>query len=366
MDQRRTAPPKKKEKRDRIEAAVEVAAEDPDHASWPSALRVAGNRLIDDQGHEVWLQGVNAGGLETLPFDRHPIRSIIVAIEDWSANCIRIPVKEHFWFGNSTYQHDGGAAYRATIDKGVTLAANRGAYVVLDLHRFRAPRQEHADFWIDCARRYRNHPAVLFDLFNEPHGITWDIWRDGGYVGEEGSHDESAFLETSEKAANRGFESVGMQALVDAVRSTGAKNIVIAGGLWWCNDLRGVVDGYALSDESGNGIMYSWHTYHWHRGWEQRVLPAAEKYPILVGEVGADVIEFSFLPPDEPTENPYTWAPDMLGFIQKHKLNWTGWCFHPRASPIMISDWAYTPTPFWGRFAKMALAGESFELKRVR
>jgi len=56
----------------------------------------------------------------------------------------------------------------------------------------------------------------------------------------------------------------------------------------------------------------------------------------------------------------------MLGFIQKHKPNWTGWCFHPRATPVMISDWSYTPSPFWGAFAKEALSGKHFEMKRTR
>ena len=56
----------------------------------------------------------------------------------------------------------------------------------------------------------------------------------------------------------------------------------------------------------------------------------------------------------------------MLGVVQTHRLNWTGWCLHPKASPIMISDWSYTPTPYWGEFAKDALSGKQFELKKTR
>jgi endoglucanase len=32
----------------------------------------------------------------------------------------------------------------------------------------------------------------------------------------------------------------------------------------------------------------------------------------------------------------------------------------------MISDWSYTPTPYWGQFAKEALSGRQFEMKRMR
>ena len=56
----------------------------------------------------------------------------------------------------------------------------------------------------------------------------------------------------------------------------------------------------------------------------------------------------------------------MLGVIQKHKLNWTAWSFHPKSTPRVICDWDYTPTPFWGAFVKKALAGEQFEAKRLR
>ncbi len=342
------------------EAALRyVAPETDNRAKWPLELRVQGNRLVDPSGKEVWLQGLNAGNLETLPHDKQVVKSAVVGIDEWKANAIRLPVKEEFWFGRSVYQKDGGAEYRATVDQIVTLAANRGAYLILDLHRFRAPKAEHAEFWKDAAARYKNHPAVLFDLFNEPHGISWQVWRDGGFVGEKKGTDESAFLTEEEKKKNQGFESVGMQALIDAVRSTGAKNIVIAGGLGWAGDLSGVTEGYELKDPEGNGIMYSWHQYNWHKGWARTVLQAAAKYPIFVGEVGADTKKMDFIPHDIQ-EDPYTWVPDMLGFIQKHRLNWTAWCFHPGASPRMLLDWDYTPTPFWGQQAKDALGGKQF------
>ncbi|MEO8614702.1 MAG: cellulase family glycosylhydrolase, partial [Luteolibacter sp.] len=252
-----------KEAAKRQVAARFVPDEVPNPGKWPKMIKVVGNRLQDADGKEVWLQGVNVGGLETLPQDEQPVKSLVVAIDGWKANCVRVPMKEEFWWGKSPYQNDGGEGFRKKIDKMITLAANRGAYIVIDLHRFRAPIQEHADFWKEFAAKYKDHPAVLFDLFNEPHGISWDIWRDGGFVGTKEGTDESAFLTEEEKKKNQGFQSIGMQALVNAVRTTGAKNIVIAGGLFWCNDLTGITKGYALDDKGGNGIMYSWHTYNW-------------------------------------------------------------------------------------------------------
>ena len=361
--------------RERQAKARYVPDEPENRAKWPKMVRVQGNRLVDPSGKEVWLQGVNAGGMETIPNGEQETKSTVVAIDEWKANCIRLPINEAHWFGTGVYsKNDGGKSFRDACDKIVRLAANRGAYVVIDLHRFRAPKAEHVAFWKDCAAHYKNHPAVLFDLFNEPHGISWEIWRDGGWVGKQGQHDESAFLSAEEKKKNQGFESVGMQALVDAVRSTGAKNVVIAGGLFWANDLTGIESeaiekgekkSYRLTDTTGNGIMYAWHTYHWHKGWG-RILPVAAKHPIFLGEVGASPLGVMNFIPDNQQEDPYTFSPDMLGFIQKLRINWTGWCFHPKAAPVMIQSWDYDPTPYWGEFAKRALSGEKFEMKGMR
>ena len=338
------------------DAALRVEAEEPRRERWPPELKVVGNRLRDPAGNEVWLQGVNIASLEWNPRGENVLKSARVALEDWKANAIRLPVKEEYWFGPEA------EAYRRLVDDAITIIANRGAYAILDLHRFRAPRQEHLEFWRDAATRYRNHPAVLFDVFNEPHGISWEVWRHGGYVPiKEQPADEDAFLSPEERVKNGlGFMSVGMQALVDGIRAVGARNIVAAGGLDWAYDLSGVLNGYALDErENGNGIMYATHVYPWKRNWQKSFLEAAAVYPILVGEVGGDTKKMSWLPA-EVQEDVETWAPDILGLIQKHRLHYTAWCFHPRATPRLLLDWEYTPTPFWGQLVRDAMAGREF------
>jgi endoglucanase len=349
-------------------------SEPPNPAKWPKELKVSGNRLIDADGKDVWLQGVAIPGLEIQPEGHGAVFSTRVAIEDWKANVVRLAVKDEYWFGQgkptkrSAGQSDGGAAYRALIDNAVTVAANRGAYLVIDNHRYRAIQDEHLVFWTEIVKKYGNHPAVLFDIINEPHGISWQVWRDGGFVPVKSKKtiDESAFLSAEEKTKNEGFNSPGMQKAVDHIRSFGARNIIIAGGLDWAYDLSGIVEGYALKDTpEGNGIMYASHIYPWKRGWEKKVLRTAALHPIFLGEVGADVNKMDFMP-HNIQEDAETWVPDMLGLIQKYRLNWTGWSFHAWATPVMIKDWNYTPTPAWGVPSKAALAGEKFELKKLR
>lgn len=343
-----------------------VPVEEPQPAKFPPPLHVAGNRLVDPSGKEVWLQGVNVVSLEWNPKGEQVMKAALTALQDWKANIFRLPVKESYWFGTEGPK-DEGKEYRELVDHLIALAANRGAYVLLDLHRFHSPKAEHVDFWKDAAARYKDHPAVLFDIFNEPHGTSWEIWRNGGFIAtKKKGADEDNFLTPEEKAkAANGFQGVGMQALVNAVRSTGAKNVIVAGGLDWAYDLSGITNGFALDEPGGNGIAYSTHIYPWKKGWKDKVVPAAEKYPILVGELGANTKKMSFIPASGQ-EDAATWVPAMLGFIQKYHLNWTGFSLHPKASPTMITGWDYTPTPEWGALAKRALAGEKFEMDRLR
>ena len=338
------------------------ATELPQRAKWPEELVVSGNQLRTKQGAPVWLQGVVIPSLEWSATGENALASVKVAIEEWRGNILRLEVRDDFWHGTSPGQDDGGAAYRALVDAAVTFAANRGVYVMIDLHRYRAVRPEHVGFWREVATVYKNHPAVLFDLFNEPHGISWEVWRNGGFVEEKTTAaDEDAFLsEVERKKSARSFQSPGMQALVEAIRGVGARNVVVAGGVGWAYDLSGVARGYGLEDKTGNGVMYSWHVYNWHTGWEAAVLAAAEKYPILVGECGADLKKMGFIAAEQQ-EDPRTWSPRFIGFVQKHRLNWTAFSFHPQATPVLITDWKFTPSAGWGENVKAALAGKRFE-----
>jgi endoglucanase len=344
----------------------------PEGGAVPPLLHVAGNQLQTADGKNVWLQGLCLDSMEWSGKGEHILQSIPVATGDWKANVIRLPVKANFWFGRGPWQKkgDGGTTYRQLVDAAVVAANSAGAYLVLDLHGFGPPTDEAVAFWKDAAVRYKNHPGVIFELWNEPHSMSWKVWRDGGLLNSP----ENTF--TSKNVAENNdtdpdASTPGMQALVNAIRSTGAENLVIAGGLDWGYDLSGVAKDFALHDlPGGNGIMYSSHIYPWKKDWQGNTLDAAAKYPIFVGEVGTppDWSTFQFIPQDQRFEDlsKGQWAPDVIGMMQKYKLNWTGFSFHPKCGPCAISDWNYTPTPYWGAYVKDALAGKQFPISRMR
>jgi len=341
-----------------IETTLSAASERPEGEDRSlSPLRVRGNALVTDAGEEVWLQGINVPSLEWSAEGENVLRSAKVAVRDWGANVIRLPVSHRFWFG------EDGSGYRELIQKVVEQIANDGAYVILDLHHYRAVTARDLAFWREAAFVFKNHPAVIFDILNEPHGISWEVWRDGGWV--EPLVDVEEDFEGEGSRTGEGFHSPGMQAVVEVIRATGAGNVLIAGGLDWAYDLRGIREGYALEDPSGRGIVYATHVYPWKRDWEEMFLETARLYPVIVSEVGADDLKVDWLPP-EAQEDPATWVPDFLGLVQNQRLHWVAWCFHPEAWPRMLQNWDYEPTPFWGEPVRRALGGEGFELGRKR
>jgi hypothetical protein len=308
----------------------------------PPALHVSGNHLVTSGNKVVVLRGVNRSGPETLclgtgrtsffygPTDDASAR----AIRSWHANMVRIPVNEDCWLGrNGLPASLDAVAYRNQIAQYARTLMNNGLYVMLDLHFAEvngaasttfAPMADSAygpAFWKSVATSFKNYPDVFFDLYNEPH-VSWSCWKYG-----------------CTDAAN-GTTYAGMNALVAAVRSTGARQPVVVSGASWGNDLTGWL-AYEPSD-SLHQVVAAGHVYR-SSGCvlsdclQARMAPVALKVPLTITEFGDDQPDgwlLGALP---------SWAdPIGVGYLA------FTWCaLDPAATSIgfhLITDYAGTPT----------------------
>ena len=343
----------------------------------PQQLKVVGKQIQTEAGCNFRIVGVNICGLEWSANGMGPpsgnggdIRlSITNAVNVWKANVVRIPMNQDFWFGysdgnsqssttqNTTYMNN----YRAIIDGAITTASNLGCYVELDLHwsgngnwgstipsgQQDMPDDHSVNFWQDVAARYANNPAVIFNLYNEPKGtLSWSLWRNGGNVAA-------------------GWHTPGHQALVTAIRGTGANNMIVAGGINWAWDMTGIAANALTDTGSGNGIAYEAHIYDNKGGttqaqkinlWNTNVTVAvAAGYCVIIGEFG---------PVTDGTQDNAGCTPfesDLISWIngnnpQSYVYNAMGWCWHQGASPKLIKDWSFTPTDCHGLQVKNWLA----------
>ncbi|HSX09332.1 MAG TPA: glycoside hydrolase family 5 protein [Candidatus Saccharimonadales bacterium] len=248
-----------------------------------SGLRVVKNKLVNEQNQQVVLHGADRSGAEyecvknDFVFDGPSDEVSIQAMKTWNITAIRVPLNEDCWLGINGAKVDS-STYQKAIRNYVTLLNQHQIYVILDLHwnapgdtlstsqQNMADRDHSIDFWKSVAATFKGNNNVLFDVYNEPHDISWDCWKNGC--------DNYA----------------GMQQLVDAVRSTGANNVIMLGGLNWAKDLSGW---YAnRPTDPKNNLVASWHMYgstscSGTNCWDAKGISSLmAKVPVIAGEFG--------------------------------------------------------------------------------
>jgi|GEM_PF-6685028 len=204
----------------------------PDRAAGgaPAGLHVAGNRLVDGLGRTVVLHGVDRSGTEYMcvqgqgifdgPSDDRSVR----AIAAWHVNVVRLPLNESCWLGiGGVPVAYAGAAYQRVITAYVALLNAHGMAAILDLavvnpgRRLLNGQQPLPDrdnspaFWRSVATAFKANSVVLFDLYNEPHDVSWHCWRFGGC--------HPLARDKADQPVTY-YQAAGMQELVTAVRGT--------------------------------------------------------------------------------------------------------------------------------------------------
>jgi hypothetical protein len=310
----------------------------------PDGYYVNGNAVCSQAGKAHVFRGLARPSLEWSPSGDHLSERDFRLMASWGANVVRLPLNQAFWLEDSP---QFAASYAPLVDDAVSWAKAAGMDVILDLHWSDAGtvggctsppncQQQMADersitFWSEVAARYRGDGRVLFELYNEPHDVSWQVWKSGG--------------ETS-----AGFRAAGMQQLYDAVRAAGADNLVLIGGLDWAYDLSGVV----ANRIDGYNIVYATHPYNtpnrqpaaWEKSWG--FLTATD--PVMVTEFG------NLNDPSCSTD--YTGA--VIDYADAHAAGWTAWAWFPGGCtfPGLIDDWTGTAS-VTGSLVKAALQRHS-------
>ena len=226
------------------------------------ALRVSGNHIVDSHGQAFMLQGMSTHGIMWETFSNILSQSSLKVLrDDWKCNAVRIAMYTEEWGGYTT-----GSSYAAQakqkVMNGVANATNLGMYVIIDWHILKdgnplKHQSEAIAFFKDMANRYKNYNNVIFELCNEPNGgVTW-------------ASQIKPYC----------------QAVVNAIRGTGAKNLIICGTGTWSQDINQVV-GNKLSDSN---CAYTLHFYaRTHTDWLRKRLQDCYNsvLPVLVTEFG--------------------------------------------------------------------------------
>ncbi len=379
-------------------SALDGSSSDAGDGSTSTALHVvmgtggAPGHLVDGSGTIVQLHGVDRSGTEDTcdyagVFDTPVDQAAIDAMKTWNINAVRVPLNEDCWLGINGVT-TGGTTYQSTIKTYVDLLVSNGMIVILDLH-WAAPGTQKAQgqlgmadkdhsptFWTQVATVYGNHPTIIFDLFNEPFIADWDCWLTGGMCAKD--------------YANVSYEAVGMATLIKTVRATGAKNVLLLGGLGYSSDFAQWVakvnsipslpapnDGISLTN-----IAASWHTYSsqsvqtmcpsQYNGYSagQTCVSGSQNatnygitgvlgagFPVVMGEIGIDVYASSTGSYSTTQATMLTtWLESALTYMDSQKQGYLAWDWNTSAPPLLLTSFDGSATPYFGATYKSHLA----------
>jgi hypothetical protein len=338
----------------------------PVNTSGAPQLHVSGNKLLDANGNTVILRGINRSGTEyscvqnSGNFDGEVDQAAITAMKSWKVNAVRVPLNEACWNGESYVPAAfAGTNYINAIKSFVSLLNSNGLDVILDLHWTdgdytgnsagscaannrptneafcQKPMPDAAQaipFWTSVANTFKGNNSVLFDLFNEPFASRadnnnsaegWQCWLTGS------------------PCTGIPFPVAGMQSMVNAVRGTGAANVIMLGGEEFSNDLTSLLAN--LPTDPMHNLAASWHSYNFNTCsnqscWTSQIQPVAAQIPVITGEMGEN-------------DCAGTYINQLMPFLDSIGVSYLGWAwnadFNCSSGPSLITDYVPgTPTAF--------------------
>jgi endoglucanase len=312
-----------------------------------SGLHVRGNHLVDASDRVVRLLGVDRSGTEYACiqgwgiFDGPSDAKSVQAMVRWHINAVRVPLNEDCWLGiNGVAAQYSGAAYRRAITRYVSILNQQHLTVILDLHwsapgtsrateQLPMPDRDHAPtFWRQVASTFKGHGSVVFDLYNEPYpdsnqdtAAAWQCWIAGG------------------TCPGVSFQAAGMQELVNAVRSTGANNLIMLGGVEYAGSLSQWLSHEPIDPK--HNLAASWHSYnfsacHVRSCWDATVAPVTRRVPVIAGEIGENACKHAYID-------------RLMPWLDRHDVSYLGWTWDTwncSSGPALIRDYDGAPTGY--------------------
>ncbi|MCF6525121.1 glycoside hydrolase family 5 protein [Streptomyces sp. JJ36] len=272
--------------------AASVAAPAGSPVAENGPLAVCGRTLCNAQGQPVQLTGMSTHGTQWYA-KCVTDASLDVLAHEWDADVLRV----------STYVQEGGyetdpERFTRIAQRIVDQALERGLYAVVDWHML-SPGDPHANtalakrFFTDMAARYADAPHVLYEIANEPSGVSWQRIR--SYAEE----------------------------IIPVIRAQDPDGVALVGTRAWSSfgvsegaDEQEVIDDPV---DAGN-IMYTFHFYAAsHRETYLRTLArAADRLPVFVTEFGTQNYAGE-------GANDFAMAQRYLDLMAEKNISWTNW-----------------------------------------
>ena len=329
-------------------------------AAASTGMAVSGNRFLRD-GVPFTPVGFNSVGALTPPGCRHRVglaaaanftEERLRAMRDrWGANTIRLQVSQ------SGLDAADPGPYLASIRNKVNLARSLDLVVILSMQdqaigcgkASPLPSQATIRAWRAVLPTFQSWPYVMFEIFNEPQNDPvsepstdpyvwhWPDWRSGGREIKPCTAEAKTAGECTKDFHERwsAYTPVGHQALVRAIRSTGARNVLIADGANYGGRLQGV----PLLNDPADNLAYAVHPYY--------ITDGRARWDVRFGNLSATqavvATEWNYDGDDCGTAR-QRMAPEFFEYMREKNIGVFGHSFDAHIGRNLMADWDLTPT----------------------
>ncbi len=358
-----------------VDALLERSKDAEQGDDW---LHTDGNKILDKDGKQVWLTGVNWFGYNTgtNTFDglwNSELKPSVKAIADHGFNLIRVPMSAELinsWAAGEYPQANYNNAYNTELnsmnslqifDYFLKLAEENGIKVMPDIHSAETNASGHTvNLWYTdkvsaedyykalewMAERYKDNDTIIaYDLKNEPHGKPYEadkaaIWNDSKADNNWKYVAETAAARILAKNPNVLIMVEGTEIYPTDINSNKDYHSTNDDDYyfnWWGGNLRGVKDFPVNLGKYQDKLVYSPHDYGptvyqqpWFEGsydfdslmrdcWQDNwfYIYKNNTAPLLIGEWGGFMKEPNL-----------KWMTCMRRLISENHLNHTFWCYN--------------------------------------
>jgi len=298
----------------------------PALAAPSDVLTVAGNKFMLN-GAPIILSGVAMGDPHDriVNYQRSSQADYFAIKNDWQANVVRLSVHP------GVFLKDWVRGKKILEDEAAVARAN-GLIVIIDWHVIGRP-----DGWYKEA-----NPAdkKQYYSYNSDFNLARQFWQ---YTSEKFKDDRGIIFELWNEPVNQDSSlswpdiKPYLSELVELIRQTNSQNVILAPGVYWSYDLRGI----KADPLSGDNIAYSWHVYNNGSSLnrEDALDGLNQIYPVFITEWGSNN-EKDFGYSEKSGQNVYGYLESVKNLIVKKELSYTAWCWHSSWKPTMFeSGW---------------------------
>ncbi len=320
-----------------------------------------GRQIVNANGAEVKIAGINWFGLETANYAPHGLwgrsyKEMMDQIKSLGYNTIRLPFSNQVFDSGSI---PNGIDFSKNpdlqnlkpiqiMDKIIAYAGQINLKIILDRHRpdpgsqsslwytGAYPESKWISDWQMLASRYNNNSTVIgMDLHNEPHdNATW------------GSGDQGTDWQMAATRAGNAILAINPNLLIiiEGIQNYNGNYY------WWGGNLAGVKD-HPVTLSIPNRVVYSTHDYPssvsgqpWFNDsnypnnlnavWDQNWGYIAKNNiaPVLLGEFGSKL----------QTQSDQQWLDSLTNYLKSNNISWTFWSLNPNSGDtggILLDDW---------------------------